>query len=53
MICASRKPVREKYFALPVGQIISTTSRVSRSIRGALRIVTNVGAGCDGRFRRN
>jgi len=33
----------KKYFALPVGQIISTSPRHPASIRGALAIVTNVG----------
>src|ERR1700730_19241111 len=39
------QPSREKFFALLVGQIISTSSRHPVPQRGALAIVTNVGYG--------
>jgi hypothetical protein len=39
---------RKKYFAFPVGQIKFTT-RASRLDKRGVRVVTNVGAGCDGR----
>jgi hypothetical protein len=42
----------KKYFALPVGQIICITSRRSAPQEGRFAIVTNVGAGCGGRFSR-
>src|SRR6266852_5865870 len=39
----------QKYFASPVGQIISTNSRHPTPQEGRIMIVTNVGAGCGGR----
>ena len=37
LICLQVQPSRKKYFALPVGQIISTSSRHPASIRGTYR----------------
>ena len=43
---------REKYFVLPVGQIISTSSRhPATHKRGVSRSSRTLDAGCDGRFR--
>jgi hypothetical protein len=39
----------EKFFALPVGQIISTSPRHPVSQEGRLAIVTDVETGCGGR----
>jgi hypothetical protein len=47
-ICLS-SPLLQKYSAFPVGQIISTGLGHPVPKRGALAIVTNVGAGSGGR----
>ena len=39
----------QKYFASPVGQIISTNSRHPTPQEGRIAIVTDVGEGCGGR----
>jgi hypothetical protein len=39
----------QKYFAAPVGQIISTNSRHPTPPEGRIAIVTDVGEGCGGR----
>ena len=39
----------QKYFASPVGQIISTTSRHPTPQEGRIAIVTDAGCGCGGR----
>src|SRR6266849_2915921 len=39
----------QKYFASPVGQIISTNSRHPTPQEGRIMIVTDVGEGCGGR----
>src|SRR5712692_6373540 len=39
----------QKYFASPVGQIISTNSRHPTPPEGRIAIVTDVGEGCGGR----
>jgi len=39
----------QKYFASPVGQIISTNSRHSTPPKGRIAIVTDAGCGCGGR----
>jgi hypothetical protein len=43
------QPLLQKYFAMPVGQIISTNSRHPTPQEGRIMIVTDVGAGCGGR----
>jgi hypothetical protein len=45
------KPPREKYFAFPETQIRRRVGPFCSTRRGARAIATNVGAGCDGRFR--
>jgi hypothetical protein len=50
LICAVQSP-SEKFFALPVGQIISTSPRHPVSQEGRLAIVTDVETGCGGRRR--
>ncbi|HMH05432.1 MAG TPA: hypothetical protein VK579_02005, partial [Terriglobales bacterium] len=39
----------QKYFASPVGQIISTNSRHPTPPEGRIAIVTDAGCGCGGR----
>jgi hypothetical protein len=39
----------KKYFASPVGQIISTNSRHPTPPQGRIAIVTDAGCGCGGR----
>jgi len=39
----------KKYFASPVGQIISTNSRRPTPLQGRIAIVTDAGCGCGGR----
>jgi hypothetical protein len=39
----------QKYFASPVGQIISTNSRHPTPLQGRIAIVTDAGCGCGGR----
>jgi hypothetical protein len=39
----------QKYFASPVGQIISTNSRHPTPQEGRIAIVTDAGCGCGGR----
>jgi hypothetical protein len=39
----------QKYFASPVGQIISTSSRHPTPPEGRIAIVTDAGCGCGGR----
>ena|SRR5713226_6488220 len=49
---AAQNPVQsplQKYFASPVGQIISTNSRHPTPQEGRIAIVTDVGMGCGGR----
>ena len=43
------QPPLQKYFASPVGQIISTTSRHPTPQEGRIMIVTDAGCGCGGR----
>ena len=43
------QPHLQKYFASPVGQIISTTSRHPTPQEGRIMIVTDAGCGCGGR----
>jgi hypothetical protein len=43
------QPCLQKYFASPVGQIISTNSRHPTPQEGRIAIVTDVGMGCGGR----
>ena len=40
---------QQKYFASPVGQIISTNSRHPTPPEGRIAIVTDAGCGCGGR----
>ena len=40
---------QQKYFASPVGQIISTNSRRPTPQQGRIAIVTDAGCGCGGR----
>jgi hypothetical protein len=47
----SVQPHLQKYFGFAVGQISASTPAIL-SRRGALAIVTNVGAGCGGRGQR-
>ena len=42
-------PPLQKYFASPVGQIISTNSRHPTPSEGRIAIVTDAGCGCGGR----
>ncbi len=48
VICPVQSPL-QKYFASPVGQIISTNSRHPTPPEGRIAIVTDVGEGCGGR----
>ncbi len=48
VICPVQSPL-QKYFASPVGQIISTNSRHPTPPEGRIMIVTDVGEGCGGR----
>jgi hypothetical protein len=43
------QPPLQKYFASPVGQIISTNSRHPTPQQGRIAIVTDAGCGCGGR----
>src|SRR6266478_2337622 len=43
------QPLLQKYFASPVGQIISTNSRHPTPPEGRIAIVTDAGCGCGGR----
>ena len=48
----SVQPPREKFSTFAVGQITFTNSTRPASLEGRFAIVTNVEAGCGGRFAR-